>query len=105
MARGIGIKGAVFCFLAMLASATAAAAHSTHGAMGPQSRAEVRISVSVMPRFELQADSAARADPKTDYSAIALTGNAPGLRYSSVTHPAESRQSGTKRLLVLIIPD
>jgi hypothetical protein len=69
--------------------------------MGPTSKADVQISVSVMPRFKVGTVPA-----EANRSAISLTSNAPALRANLVTRPAAaSPQAGDKRLLVLVVPD
>ncbi|HJR82852.1 MAG TPA: hypothetical protein VJ775_02890 [Sphingomicrobium sp.] len=106
MPRPTLIEGAVLGILAMLLPAAPASAQSMYGTMGAKSQAEVRISVRVMPRFTLKAESAARQAARPDGRAITLASNAPGLRYALVTQPAAAtRRSGRERLLVLVVPD
>jgi hypothetical protein len=54
-----------------------------------------------MPRFKFGTVPAEAGRP-----AIALTSNAPALRYDLATRPAAaSPQAGDKRLLILVVPD
>jgi hypothetical protein len=59
-----------------------------------------------MPRFKVQADSAAHRLGKPGSPAVTLTGNTPSLRFALVTQPGtEAPASATGRLLVLVVPD
>ena len=106
MPRGIWIKAIALGILAEPGPLAPAAAQSAPGSMGARSQAEVRISVRVMPRFKVQADSAAHRPGKAGSPAVTLTGNTPSLRFALVTQPGtEAPASATGRLLVLVVPD
>jgi hypothetical protein len=84
-----------------------ALAQSIRGAIGPQSSASVRISVSVLPRF----------DPSAGVAALRASPNTAALRFAFVPQAADSHagpaQAGrrgsateTKGVrLVLVVPD
>jgi hypothetical protein len=104
--RKIPIKGAALAVPAMLILASGAEAQSIRGSIGSQSRAEVRISVNVMPRFKLQEKSRQHA-AKADGKALSISTNAPNLRYALVAQPAAANRShaANEPLLVLVVPD
>jgi hypothetical protein len=97
-------------------------AQAAHGDFGAKSQASIRINVSVAPRFE-SPSALPRADPSEAPSgSIRFASNAPGLRYSVETYPAqpappelrsgtaagassETRQADRTRVLVLIVPE
>lgn len=117
MRRRMLIEGAVLGTLAMLLPLGGAFAQPIRGAMAAQSRADVRISVSTMPRFHLK--TAAPAGSVKNHGsapALAFSTNAAGLRYALITGPARERAgvpSGTQlasrgagdTLLVIVAPD
>ena len=110
------IEGAVLATLAMLLPLGGAIAQPTRGAMAVQSRAEVRISVSTMPRFHLTTASSAKNAMGASAPPLTFWTNAAGLRYALITRPARKRAgipSGTRdgsgvaddAFLVIVIPD
>jgi hypothetical protein len=101
MAGRTQFRFATLGLAAIILAGVPAAARSVAGAMGPTSKADVQISVRVMPRFKFGTVPAEAGRP-----AIALTSNAPALRYDLATRPAAaSPQAGDKRLLILVVPD
>ena len=110
------IEGAVLGTLAMLLPLGGAFAQPIRGAMAAQSRADVRISVSTMPRFHLETASPAGSIKDGSALPITFSTNAAGLRYALITGPARERAgvpSGTQlasrgagdTLLVIVAPD
>lgn len=99
------------------------AAQSTGGAIGPESRATIRISVSVMPHFEVNrvAQFAGAAEGQSSDRSLSVSLNMPGLRYTLLEDPFEpSHHQGGEKIsaidakaaiapprptLLLIIPD
>jgi len=55
-------------------------AQSGHGAMGPESRSTIRISVSVMPSFHIRTDGEGE-------NRVSSASNAPAIRYTIVEAP------------------
>ena len=72
--------------------------------MGAQSRGEIRISVSVMPRFNADRRLPARAGGEPAVQQGAVRSNAPGLRVALVTGPVATAEPDAPRLL-LVVPD
>jgi hypothetical protein len=100
----ISLSAAGFFF-----SGPEASAQSSRGAMGAQTRADVRISVTVLPRFQAKAASGVDHTGHDAGSNVLLAINAPHLRYSVVRlddseRPTGSSRTRTNRLLV-IVPD
>jgi hypothetical protein len=95
-----------------LALAAGAGAQTSNGVMGPQSRATIRISVSVMPRFSV-AEGRNAAGIASDQSGpmqpLNVSSNAPGLRFSLVAASEAQRdsagQSADGARLLLVVPD
>jgi len=100
------------CLLTLMLSSRAAA-DMRHGTLGEQSRATVRIRVSVAPRFTLRSG-------ETDIAhARALMANVPTARFSveriaassetkvvrAGDKPQSSNDSGRPPSLLLVIPD
>jgi hypothetical protein len=95
------------------------AAQSVRGSMGPDSRATIRISVSVMPRLDVESPGPADAvGPKSGGEAYLRSSNMPGLRYSLLEldpSPALGGNGGHLKVkpsaimpdprLVLVVPD
>ena len=86
-----------------------ASAQSSRGSMGAHSRADVRISVSVLPRFRAEAASAARNTSGEIESTVPLSSNVPHLRYSVVPLEEIERSRGSRRApadrLLVVVPD
>jgi len=81
-----------------------AAAQASGGAMGSRSRAEVRISISVLPRFEAKTVSGREVASNDAGGISVLAINAPKLRYSVVRlDPAKEGSPGPR--LLLVVPD
>lgn len=105
MANWIFFRAAIG--LSLLASSAGPAwSQSLKGALGPQSRASIRIEVSVMPTFKASGLSATEG----------FSSNAPTLRYSLVKDPqalevaaAKAERSVAKRqgppVVMLVVPD
>ena len=93
-----------------LVNGSGALAQPGHGSLGAQSRAEVRISVSVAPRFQAKTVSKVK-DAHKDVEEIAFRAiNAPGLRYSLVRLRQEKEQSlgsgqTAKASVLLVVPE
>ena len=96
----------------MLLLGSRAAAEGHQGTLGEQSRATIRISVSVAPRFILPANSRPRdINPR----GLALVSNAPAIRLSVKRADDDSASSQSKegqgarnresRALLLVVPD
>lgn len=100
------------CALLPLSAAAPGYSQSLRGELGAQSRASIHISVTVMPRFQLN------ASPREP----SLSSNAPALRYSLVSLPLDGSSASPARansagkgatldvrsgqgLLVLVVPD
>jgi hypothetical protein len=86
--------------LALLCSSRANG-QSHHGEMGPQSRASIRISISVAPRVRLEG-AATSAQGRPDTARVAsppftMTSNTPRLSYSVIAN--------TNADLLIVIPD
>ena len=92
------------------------AAQSASGTMASQSRATIRISVSVMPHPEVTGSSqnSGVAESQSSGGPPAISLNIPGLRYTLLEYPFESSKptNGADRQglpleprLVLIVPD
>ena len=85
-----------------------AAAQSSHGQMGPQSRASIRISISVPPRFA-PSPAVSTGRGEADLASYRMTSNAPALRYTLTADPAGGSESGRpgdgSLPLLLIVPD
>lgn len=83
------------------------AAAQGSGAIGAQSRAMARISVSVAPRFFLPAD--ASPGPSIDSAPLFLASNAPMLRYRVELQPLPGDKAAAaakaRAQLLLIVPD
>ena len=97
-------EAAALGILATVIPAAQAPAQSIRGTMGPRSQAEVRVTVRVMPRFTLQANSAKRDAGSTDIHPVTLSTNAPNLRYTLATRPAAGGGVNGP-VLVLVVPD
>jgi hypothetical protein len=107
------------CVMAvMLLPGSVASAHSIGGSLGPESRAEVKISVSVVPRFKVTPPLVSKGGmiPHIDRpsQSIRISTNAPALRFSLVSHPTapgtilETSVAGERpaaNRLVVVVPD
>jgi hypothetical protein len=109
--RVFTMRLATFISLSILGSfliVTEASANPGRGVMGVQSRAEVLISVSVLPRFKTQLESKSK-DAKKDPEGILRPINAPSLRYSVVRIGSENDQSLGSSMprdgMLIVVPD
>jgi hypothetical protein len=72
---------------------TSARCQSLRGQLGPQSRASIRISVSVAPRFMIKGEASSPDAPRVDAagagrSDVQFASNAPGMRYTVIAEAA-----------------
>jgi hypothetical protein len=94
-----------------LTLAAGAGAQTSNGVIGPQSRATIRISVSVMPRFSVAdvRNAGTGSDQSSPMQPLTVSSNAPGLRFSLVGASEVQRDSGSQSAdgerLLLIVPD
>jgi hypothetical protein len=78
-----------------------ASSQSLHGEMGPQSRASVRISVSVAPRIRLErvglsAKKTLADGPGLRTELFTIASNTAGFRYTFITALAADRERATE---------
>lgn len=111
MARPIPTLALLLAVSASFLAVPAASAQPSRGLLGPSSRAEVRISVSVAPRFQVNSELPASGSIR---DAADVLSNTTGLRYAVRTEPLAHRipnSAGLQRassddaLLVIVVPD
>ena len=96
--------------LGFLVDVPGAAAKPGHGAIGAQSQADVRISVSVLPRFKAEPAYKSKDASSNAEGTALLAINAPNLRYSVIRlGPNDERFRNSSRTspgnLLLVVPD
>jgi hypothetical protein len=89
-----------------LGCAAMASAGPVRGQLGEQSRASVRISISVSPRFDVDVEDRSSDGQPARY--LARLRNDPGssaLRFSTVTTQSFTSPTGNLQRLILIVPE
>jgi hypothetical protein len=107
---------------------SSARCQSLHGQLGAQSRASIRISVSVAPRFVIRGDASSLDASGVDRARagqgeVRVASNAPAMRYTIITETApmamidvsgkterrsQDLQSGSEKAappLLIVVPD
>jgi len=82
-----------FLLLLDLAVSAPIGAQAIGGELAPKSRAAVRISVTTMPRFDLERESDLLGPAGSTVQREAVSARAPGLRYSVLAEARDSKQA------------
>jgi hypothetical protein len=92
--------------LAGLGCAAIASAGPVRGQLGEQSRASVRISISVSPRFDVGVeDRSSDGQPARNLARLRNDPGTSSLRFSTVTTEAFTSPAGNPQRLILIVPE
>lgn len=92
MKTGLVLLAFVSSSFVLLVSSSARC-QSLHGELGAQSRASIRISVSVAPRFVIRSGASSPDAPRIDraragWGEVRFASNAPAMRYTIITETA-----------------